>query len=259
MSAYVGQIAKKTAVNGIPTYRGYDLMQKPATTGLSLEDYELVFNNTTCQGLKELNAESVLKNIDKTFFRVLGQSVENSETIKETITQENEKKEKILCEFNGKVIKQFTIDTDDKIYIEVQAAHGHSPEEVNQITQQMFDLWNLTKQKATMKRIEVDQEFAKGKLDIAIQGDKEYLVTHKDNSTDGILNVVPTKLLKETLFYLINLHHASKEFRALINVEHTEGKYKLTVKKSQLYWDKTDGDWTELELDIIKDLKQLRF
>ena len=49
----------------------------------------------------------------------------------------------------------------------------------------------------------------------------------------------------------------TKAIKEKLNVEHTEGNYKLTVKNGLQYWDKLEGDWTKLETDIIEDLKKI--
>lgn len=254
------ELNKALIASQTPSYKGYDiaLVRRPGKDGLTISDFNLLFGSTTCDENVTYHPENVLRNVDHTLFKVYNQALDQAQKIETYIKENAERTEKKVTPVNGKVIKATILDLDSKEYIEVKEIDGYTLEEVNAITQKMFDMQNCIGQKLTVKHREVDEEFSKGLLDVAKQGTRTYLVRY-NSETDikEITDRVPGKLLKETLFYLANLHYGCKAFKEKLNVEHTEGNYKLTVKNGLQYWDKLEGDWTKLETDIIEDLKKI--
>lgn len=257
MSKQVGVIAGFTATNGIPTYRGYDLAQKPRTSGLSINDYELIFNTFSCEAFPKLDAKKVLNNMDKTFFRIYDQQLDQGEKIIEAIDTAKKEKVRMLIPLNGQVIREIT-EEDDKQFIKIN--DKEDPAAVFPVAQKIFDILCQGIEVRDALRNKLAYELSVGKLDIRHRDGKDSLVLHTPEGSQEITeSTVSIKLVKETLFYITELYVHTKEFRSLINCEFKEDRYGIFFNKGVLSINTTDGvELTDLERKICEDLIKLQ-
>lgn len=249
-----GIIASLTSANNQPSYQGYDIRFKntdPRTQkkNPTIEDFELIFHNLSQEvgASKVLSTDFVFKNIDKTIFRVFEEKLEQTEQI-EQIEESNE----ITLEVEGEIIKQI-VRTDGKY----KAILEHTDLEAAQtVVQQLFSCWVNGKAKKLMLEKELQEKARKGILDILNDNGTERLVIYDPNELIPARETVDKQTVKKTIYFITNMYQLSKEYQESINCSHEENGYICKFVKGQIAFEKVNGDVSDLEIAVVKDLKQ---
>lgn len=218
-------------------------------------DYELL-----CKGLPFGNDAFDTKRIQHLLSDAIYKFYEAKGSVKETIeTKAKEvKEEEIPNELiikNGIHIKKVVKVPGQDAY-DFYSTEENNPvdPEIQRICADLFHLLAIAKSAIEDKMMQVNNKMKTGTLD-SDKRTKE-LMLHTENGP-VLYNKpqVPKKLLLTTLWYMLRLHQASKQFLNLINLEVEFNGYKAQIIKGEVHL-VTEG-LSPLTLEIYKDLRNL--
>lgn len=247
-----GFIARATANKGVISYRGYDLKEKNIRkAALTIDDYEITFNTFSVERHAKLDSKTVLANLyrttDKVFVDTL-QINETAEKIDEAVSQEER-----VIPVNGKVIESI-ICQGEATRVKLRST---DLELANDAVQEMWNGLVMIQSLRRGLKLTEKQKLRKDTLDIAKEGDTEFLVHFQGENADSALPVggsIDTRLVKQTLYYMLDLYVQDPKFLNKINVKHQTPDFEFVVEKDKLTINKLQGNFTEIELAVAKDL-----
>jgi hypothetical protein len=246
-----GVIASLTATGNQPSYQGYDIRPKNPNQrhDFQLNDFELIFHNLSQEvgASKVLSSESVFKNIDKTIFRVFEEKLEQTKEIEKV-----EESSEITFEVEGDIIKQI-VRTDGKY----KAILEHTDmDEATIVVQNLFACWANGKAKKLMLERELQEKARKGILDILNDNGTERLVIYDPKELQPTRDTVEKQIVKKTIYFITNMYKNNKEYQDTVNCSHEENGYICKFVKGQIAFEKVSGEVSDLEIAVVKDLKQ---
>lgn len=257
MANQFGIVARITAVNGVPSYQGYDLEIKndKKLKDFTIDNFELIFQGHTCVSKATLDPTKVLENIDKTIFRIYEQTIETADVTEDT--PEEKEKRQIL---NGQIIKEIVVKGNKSHALLTDETHEV---EATKIINEIMGCWTKAKMLRDEKEKELNRKMKTGVLDIQLNTEtkEEKLVLRTESSFEFVTERVSIEKVKESLFYFADLYKNTEEYKkqhSTLSCKYEESGYVCEIvnnKMKHIY--KADGELSDLELAIAKDLLKL--